>query len=300
MTMKTINFLALLVGAFFLAACEAERIAYDINRGGLIFGDDAILYKAQQAAAHQEALLRAEYAAAQREALRSGGQYAQSEQQGFQWELVTVGELRTALDTWLDPRWRDEDGFTPLHGAAQWSKTPGVVKALLDAGADVHARDNGGFTALHHAAQFGNAPGVVKVLLDYGADVNARGDDGSMPLILAAVYSGSPGIVKVLLDYGADVGAKDRDGDTPLHYAAYSSKTPGVVKALLDGGADVLAENDAGYTPLHMATNNKTSAVVEVLAEAAQMAVEQDDGNARAEKETRGNITEAIDIEEGI
>jgi len=68
-----------------------------------------------------------------------------------------------------DPNARDKDGWTPLHWAAGFSKTPVVVKALLDAGSDPNARNKDGQTPLHLAASEGDSPEVVKALLYAGA-----------------------------------------------------------------------------------------------------------------------------------
>ena len=103
------------------------------------------------------------------------------------WRLATVEDVRAALAGGADVHARDEVfGMTPLHWAAQVSKTPGVVEALLAGGADVNARSDGGGTPLHWAARFSEVPGVVKALLAAGADVNTRDEHGFTPLYLAA------------------------------------------------------------------------------------------------------------------
>ena len=69
-----------------------------------------------------------------------------------------------------NPNARDGYGRTPLHTAAELSKTPAIVTALLKAGAEVNTRDKFGWTHLHTAAVFSKTPAVVSTLLDTGAD----------------------------------------------------------------------------------------------------------------------------------
>jgi len=58
------------------------------------------------------------------------------------------------------------------------------VKALLDAGADPKARDKDGWTPLHFAAQFSKSPEVVQALLDAGSDPSAKSESGLIPVNL--------------------------------------------------------------------------------------------------------------------
>ena len=48
--------------------------------------------------------------------------------------------MAKTLDSDADIGARDAYGWTPLHGAAQLSKTPEVVALLLDRGANIKAR----------------------------------------------------------------------------------------------------------------------------------------------------------------
>ncbi len=81
-----------------------------------------------------------------------------------------------------------EDGWTPLHRAAQMGKTE-TVRALVEAGAAVNARvvygwEEGG-TPLHAAAMWGDAE-QVRALMEAGADARARTKFGTTPFQLAS------------------------------------------------------------------------------------------------------------------
>ena len=50
----------------------------------------------------------------------------------------------------IDVNAKADDGYTPLHGAAEYGHAD-VVAALLAAGANIDAEGEGGFTLLHVA-----------------------------------------------------------------------------------------------------------------------------------------------------
>lgn len=134
---------------------------------------------------------------------------------------------------------KNEDGVTPLHGAAQQGYTQVVLK-LLARGADVNAKvHRKKSTPLHYAVQEGRTE-IVKLLLDFGAKIDATYfvQGVAYTALHLAAAEGHPKTVATLLDYGADVFATASNGDTPLHVAL---KQPDVceevVNALLELGA---------------------------------------------------------------
>ena len=91
------------------------------------------------------------------------------------WETADADAVAAELDAGGDVAVRDdEQGSTPLHYAAAWSRIPEAVSLLIDRGADVMARDEKGGTPLHYAAAFCWRPEVLELLIDRGADVTAR------------------------------------------------------------------------------------------------------------------------------
>ena len=114
--------------------------------------------------------------------------------------------------------------------------TAADVSRCLAGGADLEARGENGVTPLHHAAAFSKAPAVVTALLAAGADLEARAANGVTPLHVAAVRSKTPAVVTALLAAGADLEARGKDGQTPLHVAVQNNTDPRVVKALLGSG----------------------------------------------------------------
>lgn len=88
-----------------------------------------------------------------------------------------------------------------------------TVKLLIDNGAKVNTRNNQGFTPLHRAAQQ-RSPDAAQVLIENGADVNAENIQRDTPLHWAAFY-GSPAVAKLLIECGANINAKNNKGDTP-------------------------------------------------------------------------------------
>ncbi|MGH7301074.1 MAG: ankyrin repeat domain-containing protein [Candidatus Rokuibacteriota bacterium] len=113
---------------------------------------------------------------------------------------------------------------------------------LLDGDGDlVNARSEDGFTPLHLAAFFTRGP-AVRLLLDRGADVGAVADnDMQVQPLHSAVAAGSREIVAALLLAGADVNARQQGGFTPL-LAAEQREDPDMIRLLMDHGAEESAQ----------------------------------------------------------
>jgi ankyrin repeat protein len=169
------------------------------------------------------------------------------------WDSATTADLEAELDAGADVMALDDDGFTPLHWAANRGNSQ-HIQILVDAGAEVMGRDKRDGTPLHRAACCGGTENI-KVLLAAGADIMARAKGGWTPLHSAA-RGGSLLSIITLLEAGADVNDWARKGGlTPLHMAVYHRR-PEVVKAFLEAGAEVMAvQSEFGETPLHIAAS---------------------------------------------
>ena len=198
------------------------------------------------------------------------------------------------LSAGADINFRDEDGGTPLHYAAEHNENPAVIEALIAAGADLDARGEYGWTPLHVAASENESPAVIAVLLLAGADASVRDAYGRRPADRANltirdsdVYRdldrlGPPDCprwntleyfrfatepeVAACLSAGADINSWDESGRTPLHYAAGHNENPALIEALLAAGADLNAWDEKGPTPLHYAAgHSEKPAMIEAL-----------------------------------
>lgn len=167
------------------------------------------------------------------------------------WETVRPEDLR-AMAGVIDPRERDEGGWSHLHYAAAFSPDPRVIRVLVDLGAEVNARTAYGSTPLHAAATDNPNPQVLAALLDLGAEVDARDHGGGTPLH-RAVVKGRLDAIRLLLERGADPNATDRLGWTPLHQAAALNPNPQVAFLLVRYGAHPGARDLRGWTPLEYA-----------------------------------------------
>ncbi len=99
-----------------------------------------------------------------------------------------------------------EDGYTPLHFAAYFSRGP-AVRLLLDRGADVNAVSKNDMEVQPlHSAVAAKAREVVAALLLAGADVNARQHGGFTPLMAAEEHDDEE-MVRLLQDHGAEESA---------------------------------------------------------------------------------------------
>ena len=128
-----------------------------------------------------------------------------------------------------------EESLPALHIASRLGYET-MVKILLNL-CKVNLRDENGFTPLHHAAEKGHIK-VVRLLLDTkGSEINTQSKSQSTPLWLAT-RNGHEAVVKLLVNKGANLEAKDSDGWTPLFGAAENGHEA-VVKLLANKGANL-------------------------------------------------------------
>jgi ankyrin repeat protein len=93
------------------------------------------------------------------------------------------------------------------------------VRQLLASGADPGASDDNGWTPLHFAAQ-SRAKDIAKLLLDVGAPIDPRDAHGNTPLSTAVFNSrGDGNLIKLLRERGADPHATNNYGVSPLKLA---------------------------------------------------------------------------------
>ncbi len=86
-----------------------------------------------------------------------------------------------------------------------------AVKQHLAAGTDVNAKDDDGWTPLHGAAQGGHKE-IAEILIANGADVNAKNEDGDTPLDWAN-QSGRTHAAALLRKHGGKTGEELKAAD---------------------------------------------------------------------------------------
>ena len=108
-------------------------------------------------------------------------------------------------DAGLAGAW-SEDGYTPLHFAAFFSRGE-ALRLLLDRGADVAAvsKNEMKVQPLHSAVAARSMEGVAALLVA-GADPNARQEGGFTPL-MGAEHHEDTDMVRLLVDHGAEESA---------------------------------------------------------------------------------------------
>lgn len=168
---------------------------------------------------------------------------------------------------YFDVNVADDQGFTPLHIAAQVLK-PEAIDFLVRRGADPNRTDSRGGTPLHElgalllppepkrpppdprlvAAQQAAVAATMDRLLKAGERLDGADAQGMRPLHRYA-WSGNVTAVDAALARGADVSAVDARGQTPLFVAAAFARAD-VVSLLLAAGADVRHLDARGFTAL--------------------------------------------------
>ena len=193
---------------------------------------------------------------------------------------ATGKDVSRCLKTGADLKTRNEQGRTPLHTAAVFSRTPEVVSVLINAGADLNAKDKRGRTPLQFAKKFSKTPAVVSILRKASTSKKAR------VVARKREVKQRPGAARVSCEKWntpaffrsagkadlarclkvKDPNVRNKNGRTPLHYAAQGEE-PALVTALVKAGADPNARDArGGWTPLHLAAwFGKTPTVVAAL-----------------------------------
>jgi ankyrin repeat protein len=199
--------------------------------------------------------------------------------------------LKEALESGMDVNQRDEEGKTPLMGAAEDGDVA-VVQYMVEHGARVNDQYGAALMlALSHAHS-----DVVKYLLEHGADLNlmlallngptvsafskhylftsfcllepdalsvafAKGlTESDRDYIWSQCVAGlrniqcKAGAMRLFLERGEDANKDLGDGSTALMNAAGAGRLD-LVKILIQKGADVNARNKRGVTPLKAAVN---------------------------------------------
>ena len=196
--------------------------------------------------------------------------------------------VKYLLERGVDPNWRGERGWDPLHHAIARNNSQEIITLLLDHGADPRAQKDGA-TAIERATRKGRGD-LLALFSKRGFPIDLRGvdrliaacatDDASavqeiqqrQPQLVNELLAQGPTLlsefagtwntagVRQLLDLGVSVNAPYAgDGyfdiaknSTALHVAAWQSR-PDLVQLLIERGADVNATDAKGRTPLVLA-----------------------------------------------
>ncbi|MHC1480891.1 ankyrin repeat domain-containing protein [Frateuria aurantia] len=170
----------------------------------------------------------------------------------------------TLLSNGADSQASDQDGNTPLHGAARAAE-PGVLAMLLDAGAQIDQLNREGESALVVACRAANWA-QAGFLLERHAKLAPA--DGVPALVAAAgIAEDDPDGVQLLLKHRASVNAVDRRRRSALMEAA-SERHERIAALLLDAGIKVQMTDQHGTTALMEAARSGATGIVQRLVEA--------------------------------
>jgi ankyrin repeat protein len=126
----------------------------------------------------------------------------------------------------IDTTWKDEDGCTPLHKAAENGCAPIIRLILQHDNSTLNWKNYSNETALLVACQRPSREKrfeVVRELLKHPAvDLNIQRREGWETPLMAAAKNGDEECVRHLLDHGASVGIRDGRGELASNYALRS------------------------------------------------------------------------------
>lgn len=116
---------------------------------------------------------------------------------------------------------RTEDGYTPLHRAAQ-KGNPDVISFLIAHQADVTSVTKTGESPLHIACFHRKTAAVGRLLQTAAREhINVQDTQHGMTALQVAVSRGAADIVELLLKAGADPMSRDRYGNDVIELAKF-------------------------------------------------------------------------------
>ena len=153
--------------------------------------------------------------------------------------------------------------MAPLEEAAACGDLS-TVRLLLDRGVDPNYRDWEGWSAIHWAAEEGHVD-IVDLLLEHGAAVNVASLNGTSPLHCAA-NGGHFRVVIELVRHDADPLKLTCHGWTPLHHAVFMGHST-VVRSLLAiyQIASSVSQDNHGWSVLHLAVLSRDLGTLQAL-----------------------------------
>ena len=168
-----------------------------------------------------------------------------------------------------------EDRKSALHFLAQKKGEEMMTRKLVARGLSVDAEDNDGWTPLHEAAQNGSKD-VAEVFIEKGQSLVLRGGSYNQlatqllihPCLMHARTCGAKNqsIKLCAVCAGASVNARDHRKRTPLHLAAEEGEEE-LITFLLDNKADPNVTDLEGNTPLDLAAKKLFESTVNLLLE---------------------------------
>lgn len=163
--------------------------------------------------------------------------------------------------------WSDDDGFQPLHFAAQCGNVA-MISFLIEKGAHVYSArtKNEGVTPFHVAVDYGHLDAVHAFIDSKTVSVNMKTKlkQGGQAPIHRAVQKSHLKIVELLIEKGASIETKDSEGRQAIHYAAQADD-PNVLEYVIKQGAHIDVTENCGRRAIHYAIYNNHEENVKIL-----------------------------------
>jgi ankyrin repeat protein len=163
--------------------------------------------------------------------------------------------------------WSDDDGYQPLHFAAQCGNVA-MISFLIEKGAHVYSArtKKEGISPFHVAVDCGHIDAVHAFIDSKTVSVNMKTKlkQGGQAPIHRAIKKSHLRIVELLIEKGASIETKDSEGRQAIHYAAQADD-PNVLEYVIKQGAHIDVMENCGRRAIHYAIYSKKEENVRIL-----------------------------------
>ena len=182
---------------------------------------------------------------------------------------VCLETIRLLIQFGIDPASRDDDGFLPIHKAAQVGRADIVCALVNDFNCNPSEPGHNGRTPLHEACLNGHLELVRLLVVDMQCNSCCQDNDGNTPLHLAVLCPCDTAVIikELVQQRGTLPHSLNKNRQTPLHLAVGRGNRTIARLLYSEFNCSPIAADIEGNTPFHLAAMRGRMFLLEDLTE---------------------------------